>query len=100
LIAGSANDGVTPLSSTTTGPATEIHDLHDAGSTQTLTTAYRVAGVAGAYAIAGTWSATLGENRRGIVAYKESTGAAVAPSVNPDVSQFPKYLLSGRSPVA
>lgn len=78
LVAISANDGVTPMTSTTTGPATEIHDVHDATATQTLTSAYQVATSITSYSIAGTWSATVGENRKGIVAYKESAGAPIS----------------------
>lgn len=79
LLAISANDGTTPESSTATAPATEIHDKHDATATQTLTSAYReVSGATGSYSIAGTWLNAVGENRRGIVAYKAAAAGGGA----------------------
>ena len=74
IYAISANDGVTPFSSTAT-TGTELHDHHDSTATQTQTTVYRIVSSTGTYNCAGTWSGTLGENRRGTVAYKASVTA-------------------------
>jgi hypothetical protein len=73
-------DGTTPLSSVPTS-GTEIYDIHNTGTTESLTVVYRVvSGIAG-YTTTGNWSAAAGESRRATVAYKIAAAAPAGGTV-------------------
>jgi hypothetical protein len=74
LILGAVgHDGTTPFSSTPTS-GSELYDIHNSGTTQTLTAVYRIVSSINAYTTAGNWSTTGSEQRAATVAYKAATG--------------------------
>jgi hypothetical protein len=81
--------------STPTPPALELTDVNDATSGQAYASAYRIGTTAGSYAITGAWTngtifVTVGAS------FLETP---TEPSISPDYTNFPKFILAKRSPV-
>jgi hypothetical protein len=74
------HDGVATMSSTATS-GTEIYDIVNGTSTEMVTVVYRIAGTAGGYTTAGTFSTTPVERRCATVAYKASVVAGGSPLI-------------------
>lgn len=100
LIAGVYADGAAATSDTATSPAFMVHDAFDSsGTTAKTITAYKILAASGTNNIAGTFGTAPGEQKYAVVGYMAAAVPAVEPSVNPDYTNFPKYILAGRSPV-